>query len=161
MLTLPDIIAQAYDFLHAHAGTAYTMYPWLIQLNAYRVWVQTIFDKLAWPMINKFINTIRTKPDIASIALLLVTLYISLKLLNMAIQSVMWWLKLARKLMFWALIVGVGTWVWSRGLEGAVTDLGTLGQTFKTEYAYWNERAERARIENAINGKGRVGSRGR
>lgn len=157
---MTDFVAQAYDFLHAHAGTVYTMYPWLIQLNAYRVWVQTMFDELVWPWISKFIQTLSTKPDLASIALLLVILYISLKVLNMAVQSVLWWFRLLRKVLFWAVIVGIGTWVWSRGLEGAVTDLGALSETFKTEYAYWNERAERARVDNAFNG-GRVGSRGR
>jgi hypothetical protein len=88
--------------------------------------VQTHFS----PLITKIL----TQPDVASILALLAILLISLKILDMAYRAVIFWVKLVVRLVMWGTMVGIGFWVWNRGVDGFVEDVRELGQYWWTQY---------------------------
>lgn len=63
-------------------------------------------------------------PDMATLALLAVILFISLKLLNILRQTILGWISVVLKLSKWTLVAAVGLYVWQRGLEQSLEDLG-------------------------------------
>ncbi|KAH7095392.1 nuclear pore assembly and biogenesis-domain-containing protein [Paraphoma chrysanthemicola] len=75
-----------------------------------------------------------TQPDVASILALLAIFFISLKILDMAYRAVMFWVKMAFRLVFWGAIVLLGLWVWNRGVDGFVDDVGGLVEYWSGEY---------------------------
>ena len=111
------------------------------------------------PLITKIV----TQPDVASILALLAILLISLKILDMAYRAVLFWVKLAVRLVMWGSIVGVGFWVWNRGVDGFVEDVKGLSvywlaqyERFAGEAKGW-QRAEEAQIRFQA---GQQGARG-
>jgi len=87
-------------------------------------------------------NKATQQPDIASVVLLLILLFISLKILNILFNTVMFWVRLAIKMVFYGAILGLGMWVYTRGPEGVVEDCQSLAGVWRGEYAYWKDRAE-------------------
>jgi hypothetical protein len=85
-------------------------------------------------------------PDLATIALLLVILFVSLKLLNMLLQSLLFWFRLARSIAFWGGLAVLALWMWTRGPEGMVEDAGYWMHVWSKEYEYWREREGAARL---------------
>jgi hypothetical protein len=63
------------------------------------------------------------KPDLTKIALMLVILYISLKLVSMLVQSVLFWVRLAFRITFWGGLVVLAFWLSQRGVDGAAEDV--------------------------------------
>ncbi|KAJ5107419.1 Nuclear pore assembly and biogenesis protein APQ12 [Penicillium angulare] len=63
-------------------------------------------------------------PDLLSVFMLLVILFISLKILDYARRVVMFWVTLAFRLVFWGSILGLGFYVYKVGVENAGQDLG-------------------------------------
>lgn len=94
------------------------------------------------------------KPDLATIALLLIILFISLKILNMLYQAVMFWVRLAQRIIFWGSIIAIGVWLYNRGPDGAMEDMGYLASTFWQEYQFWKERSDAARMTQQRAGHG-------
>ncbi|KXT04404.1 hypothetical protein AC578_3567 [Pseudocercospora eumusae] len=92
------------------------------------------------------INQVSQKPDLATIALLLIILFISLKILNMLFQTVMFWFRMARRLVFWGGLVGLAVWMYTRGPEGAAADLQYWYETWMGEYQHWKEQERVARL---------------
>ncbi|KAF2691087.1 hypothetical protein K458DRAFT_474066 [Lentithecium fluviatile CBS 122367] len=82
------------------------------------------------PLIARII----TQPDVASILALLAILFISLKILDMAYRAVIFWVKLVVKVVFSVAVLGVGFWMWNRGLDGFVEDLQGLAEYYMREY---------------------------
>jgi hypothetical protein len=81
-----------------------------------------------------FLNRLVTQPDVASILLLLVVLFISLKVLDMMYRMVLFWINLALRLAFWGAVLGMGLWVWQRGPDGAVADLQYFAEYWLGQY---------------------------
>jgi len=73
-----------------------------------------------------FLTRLLTQPDIASILLVVVALFISMKVLDMLYRAVLFWINLALRLAFWGGVVALGTWVYTRGPEGFVDDVQGL-----------------------------------
>lgn len=92
--------------------------------------------------IIPLINRATQQPDVASVILLLILFFISLKVLNILVNTVMFWIRLVIKMVFYGLILGLGMWVYTRGPEGVVDDVQSLAATWRGEYAYWKDRAE-------------------
>jgi hypothetical protein len=88
------------------------------------------------------LNALTQKPDLATLALLLLILFLSLKILNMLLSTVMFWLRLAFRVLFWGSLAIVGLWMWTRGPEGILEDLGYWGRAWTEEYKYFTERSE-------------------
>jgi hypothetical protein len=84
-------------------------------------------------------NALTQKPDLATLALLLLIIFLSL---NMLLSTVMFWLRLATKILFWGSLAIVGLWMWTRGPEGILQDLAYWGRAWTEEYRYFTDRAE-------------------
>ena len=113
-------------------------------LSAYSSYLQkfTIFSYRLGAAFSPLLNKLTTSPDLASIALLLVSLLASLLILDMVWRAVMYWVRLVLRLVFWASAVGLGLWLWNRGPEGVFEDVGILIGVWNEEYKFWKERAE-------------------
>lgn len=94
------------------------------------------------PLINHVVQ----KPDLASIALVLVILFLSLKLFNMLWQAVMFWVRLATRLAFWGGGLLVVLWLVNRGVDGAMEDVEYWSRIWKGEYSYWKTQAESTKL---------------
>lgn len=63
-------------------------------------------------------------PDLASLALLALLALLSLKLLDVVRRTVLYWIGVAVRLALWLTVAAVGVYVWQRGVEATVEDLG-------------------------------------
>lgn len=99
----------------------------------------------------QLIEQVSRKPDLATIALLLVIALISLKILNMLVQTVLFWLRLFKTVAFYVGIAALGLWLWTRGPEGVMNDVQYWWDVWTQEYGYWKEK-ERAAILARQNG---------
>lgn len=96
--------------------------------------------------IYPLIDQITHKPDIVTIALLLVILFISLKLLDLLWQTVLFWLRLARRVVFWGGLVMLGLWLYTRGPEGVWADVQYWVDVWGQEKEYWKDKDRIARM---------------
>lgn len=65
-------------------------------------------------------------PNLTTLALLAVLLFISLKLLNILRKTLLYWIGLVIRLATWGLVAAVGLYVWHRGVEQSMEDLGWI-----------------------------------
>ncbi|KAF2002840.1 hypothetical protein P154DRAFT_461780 [Amniculicola lignicola CBS 123094] len=84
--------------------------------------------------LTPFLSKIITKPDVASIILLVILLVVSLKILDMAFRAVLFWIKLVLRLAMWGAIGSIGLWVYTRGVDGFIDDVSGLAEHWKAEY---------------------------
>ena len=73
---------------------------------------------------------------------MLVILYISLKLVNMLVQSVLFWVRLTFRITFWGGLVVLAFWLSQRGVDGAAEDVGYWYRMWKGELDYYKSQAE-------------------
>lgn len=98
------------------------------------------------------LQRLTSSPDLASIALLLVIAFVSLKLLGLLWRTVVFWVGLAARALFWAGLVVGGLYVANRGVDGAVEDARHWAEAWAGEYRGLREQVEMAR--GAEGGKG-------
>jgi hypothetical protein len=114
--------------------------------------------------LTPFLLRVTTQPDLASIAVLLIVLFVSFKVVDMAYRAVMFWVNLVLRLMFWGAIFSIGVWVYSRGLEGFTEDVQDLAEYWSGEYQRYSGEVKRFQTmkENQIRMQqgGRGGGRG-
>ncbi|KAH7414257.1 nuclear pore assembly and biogenesis-domain-containing protein [Phaeosphaeria sp. MPI-PUGE-AT-0046c] len=84
--------------------------------------------------LTPLLTRVVTQPDIATILALLAIFFISLKILDMAYRAVMFWVNMVIRLVFWGGIVVLGMWIWNRGPDGFVEDIGGLFDFWSGEY---------------------------
>lgn len=63
-------------------------------------------------------------PSLTSIAVLALLALLSFKLLDMVRRTVVFWIGVAVRLLLWLTVAAVGFYVWQRGVEASVEDLG-------------------------------------
>ena len=73
-------------------------------------------------------SLISTPPSLATLALLFVVFFLSLKLLDLLWRTLVFWLALALRAIVLAGALALGLWVWARGLEGVVEDCEGLSR---------------------------------
>ncbi|PSK37447.1 hypothetical protein B9Z65_2189 [Elsinoe australis] len=134
MEEIQEHITSLYTFYNTHSSTISTITNYITRLNLF---LQS--------HILPFFLRLTEKPDLASLALLLILLFISLKVLNLLYQAVMWWVRLAFRLVFWGAIIATVTWLFVRGPDGVMDDMSRLADTWKGEYGYWQAREQEAR----------------
>lgn len=156
--TLTDSFLSAYlatnlppnllTHLTSHSRTYWTLYQRALSITtAFQIHFLRPLTTLLTPLLTRATQN----PDITTILLLGVLLFLSLKALDMFVRSVLFWIRLAVRLAFWGVVVALGGWVWARGLEGVVEDCKVWVEVWRGEYAYWSDGG----------GGGRVGSGGR
>ncbi|KAK4508434.1 hypothetical protein PRZ48_002172 [Zasmidium cellare] len=92
------------------------------------------------------IDQISQKPDLATIALLLIIVLVSLKLLDMLYQTVMFWARLAWRVVFWGGLVGLALWMYTRGPDGVADDMQYWFETWNGEYQKFKDQERVARL---------------
>ncbi|KAF1956074.1 hypothetical protein CC80DRAFT_445659 [Byssothecium circinans] len=97
--------------------------------------------------LTPLLHKITTQPDIASILALLVLLLISLKVLDMAYRAVMFWIRLVFSIALWGGMAIVGLWVYNRGPDGFVEDVGELARFWWVEFGRLRGEADAWRRE--------------
>ncbi|KZF26282.1 hypothetical protein L228DRAFT_235376 [Xylona heveae TC161] len=65
--------------------------------------------------------------NLTSLALLLVILFMSLKILDMLRRAVMYWVRMAFRMVFWTVVVSVVILIWTHGVEDTLRVLGEIG----------------------------------
>uniref|UniRef100_A0A093VMC8 Pentatricopeptide repeat-containing protein, mitochondrial n=1 Tax=Talaromyces marneffei PM1 TaxID=1077442 RepID=A0A093VMC8_TALMA len=102
--------------------------------------------------------------NILSILTLLLTLYISLRILDYARRVIMFWVMLVVRLAFWATVVWLGIWIYNVGIEKAVQDAGWFWgvvQGFLEDFVVKaNSESAAGRGGQYYGGAGNVGTRG-
>lgn len=134
-----------HDNIRYYAPYAHQAYGYMSTLRSY---------------ILPLIDQVSRKPDLATIALLVVILFISLKLLNMLWQTFMFWINLARRAVFWGGLVMLGLWMYTRGPEGVQEDVQYWVEVWTSERDHWKEKDRAARMSSQVRGKGRARSGG-
>ena len=99
------------------------------------------------------------EPDIMSIIILAVVALVSLKVLDMTRRYIVYWINMALKLALWVSVGILGFYVYQRGMEQTVEDVGWLlgwlgemenqgeriGQTRARQKAFEARRASKPR----------------
>lgn len=112
----------------------------------------TIFNT-ARGYIAPFVQQVIQKPDLATVALLLIILFVSLKLVNMLYQSVLWWFRMAWNFVFWGGLAALAMWMYTRGPEGAAADMQYWYAMWTGEYQRWKDQERVARLLNQQQGR--------
>ncbi|KAI5369627.1 Putative nuclear pore assembly and biogenesis protein, APQ12 [Septoria linicola] len=105
----------------------------------------TLVSSYLRPIFNNLVRSITTKPDLATVALLLVILFISLKILGMIVGTVLYWFRLARSVAFYGSMIMLALWMYTRGPGGCAEDAGYWWGVWKGFYNHWSEQDSLAR----------------
>ncbi|KAF2189778.1 hypothetical protein K469DRAFT_625740 [Zopfia rhizophila CBS 207.26] len=111
--------------------------------------------------LTPLLTRVTTQPDVASILMLLAILFISLKILEMAYRTVMFWVNLVFKVLLWGSIAGVSYWIYTRGLDGFVEDVQHLVEVWLGEYEKFNEDVRRYQQQQQVRMDGYGHQKGR
>lgn len=110
------------------------------------------YARQAWSFISiarsyalLLVDQVTRKPDLATIALLLIVIFISLKILDILWQTVMFWVRMLRRVVFWGGLVALAAWMWTRGPDGVAEDVGYWVGVWQAEKKHWVERERVAR----------------
>ncbi|KAF2656649.1 hypothetical protein K491DRAFT_703938 [Lophiostoma macrostomum CBS 122681] len=84
--------------------------------------------------LTPLLQRLTTQPDLTSILVLVIILFASFKILDMAYRAVMFWINLVFKLVFWGGLTVLGYWVWHRGVDGFMEDVQGLVEHWTGSY---------------------------
>jgi hypothetical protein len=143
-------------------------------LQAFKSVSTSQFQRLAdmmSPVLDRLTQALHRSPDIVVLAFFLTMLFLTIQILNWARRVVMFWTRMALRLVFWSAIIALGAMVWQRGLEATARDMMTIGQQligyaamvrdiWMREYQKY-EAQERAGRAAGRSGAGYAASRGR
>ena len=117
-------------------------------LQAYGPYARQFYSAvtIAKSYVLSLVDQVSRKPDLATIALLLVIVFVSLKILNMLWETLMFWIRLARKIVVWGGLLAFALWMYNRGPEGVMEDVNYWWQVWNQDYDYWKERERVARM---------------
>ena len=139
--TIPSLIDSSTDWAAHFLGDHEALHKYAPYARQAFGYISTIKSYM-FPLLDQ----ISKKPDLATIALLLIIIFVSLKILNMLWQTLLFWVGLARKLVFWGGLVSLAVWMYARGPEGVMEDVDYWWQVWTKEYQYWREREDVARL---------------
>jgi hypothetical protein len=58
----------------------------------------------------------------------------------MLVNTVMFWIRLASKIIFWGSLAIAGLWMWTRGPQGVMDDVGHWSGVWTEEYKHFTDR---------------------
>ncbi|KXL46261.1 hypothetical protein M433DRAFT_153769 [Acidomyces richmondensis BFW] len=111
--------------------------------------ILTTFHAYVTILLSHLGAAVSSKPDLATLALILIIIFVSLRILDMLWQTVKFWVRMIGRLAFWGIVLGVAVWMWTRGAEGVMEDVGFWAEKWEEEYEGWKERE---RIARAVRG---------
>lgn len=89
--------------------------------------VLAVLTHMALPLYVRARDFLLASPDIVGVVVALVALFAAVEILLVTRRVLAWFVRLALRLAFWAVVVAVGAAVWQRGIENSVRDLVALG----------------------------------
>ncbi|KAG8533318.1 uncharacterized protein KY384_002101 [Bacidia gigantensis] len=131
-----DYLPQLY-YLYNTYNTTY--HPYVAPIYRFVLLTQSYFFRYIFPTIyplytvaNSALHTLSSdSPDLVTLLCLAVILIISMKALEYMRKTVIFWLSLILRLGLYALLLGVGVYVWQRGLDQSLEDFGFLWGLFE------------------------------
>ncbi|KAL8914666.1 MAG: hypothetical protein Q9172_007038 [Xanthocarpia lactea] len=130
-----DILQENFPQLFYLYSTYYTPYATYIRpLRRALLLTQSYFYRYAFPTLYPFyVLTLRLlrsvlteQPSLASLALLAILLLVSLKLMDMLRRTIIAWIAFAVRMIMYASVALMGVWVYQRGVEQSLEDLGWI-----------------------------------
>ena len=97
------------------------------------------------PFAQTLVAKLAEKPDLATLALLAIILWLSLKILGFFYGLVMYWVRMAVRLALLAALLAAGTYVATRGIDGAADDARYWAGVWTKEYRRYQDQVEQAR----------------
>ncbi|KAL9637778.1 MAG: hypothetical protein Q9204_001752 [Flavoplaca sp. TL-2023a] len=128
-----DLLQENFPQLFYLYSTYYTPYATYIHpLRRALLLTQSYFFRYAFPTLYPFYaltlrllgSVFTEQPSLASLTLLAVLLLVSLKLMDVLRRAIISWIAFAIRMIMYASVVLVGVWVYQRGLEQSLEDLG-------------------------------------
>jgi hypothetical protein len=144
------------DILQTYALNAYDLYnsadPYLRPLRTGVYQLQAKAYPILLPYLNRAAVLAQDSPGIITIGLLLLFLLIAMRILAFVSRILMFWLRLATTLFFYAGLVLVFAAIWQRGVGRTADDLVSWGSELREvwwrEYRRWDgyqNQAQRGR----------------
>ncbi len=127
--SIPDYLPQAAYFYN----TYYQPYaPYLAPIYRALFLSQSYFYRYIFPILyplytlsNNALQSLSSDaPDLITLGILAVVLFVSLKALDYMRKTIIYWISLAVRLGMWGAMIGAGFYVWQRGLEQSIEDFG-------------------------------------
>ena len=123
-----DYLPPLYS-LYSFYTTTYN--PYVTPIYRFILLAQSYLYRHIFPLIfplytlaNKALRTLNSdSPDLLALLALGITLYISLRVLDYVRRTIVFWISLVIRLGLYAGVVGLGIYVWQRGLEQSLQDL--------------------------------------
>ena len=97
-------------------------YVYFAQSYAYKYLFPTL-----WPLYRLTriaFSRLSDAPDIATIIVLIILAYISLKVLDILRRQIVYWISVSLKLILWASVAFIGYYVYQRGVDQSLEDFG-------------------------------------
>ena len=80
-----------------------------------------------YALSNTALRTLSTdSPDIISLVFLVIALTVSIKVLDYMRRAIIYWISVAVRLSIYAALLGIGVYMWQRGLDQSLEDFGWL-----------------------------------
>ncbi|KAL8824658.1 MAG: hypothetical protein Q9191_004905 [Dirinaria sp. TL-2023a] len=133
---LEDYAPQAFNFYHNY----YKPYSTYVRpLQRYILLAQSYFYSHFFPYLYPIVrltssalqSLLTDTPSIFTLAVLAMVLIVSLKLLDMLRRTIIYWISVAIRLALWASIAGLGIYMYNRGVEQTVEDIGWVMGMFE------------------------------
>lgn len=136
-LQLHNAINDSYSDYLPQAAYFYNTYyrpyaPYLAPIYRALFLAQSYFYRYVFPVLyplyticNNALQSLSSDaPDLLTLGILAIVLFISLKALDYMRRTIVYWISLAIRLGMWAALIGAGIYVSQRGVEQSVEDLG-------------------------------------
>lgn len=130
------------DFIPEYLRPLISQHPLLTNLTTAPEILSTHLSTLRTTYLDPYIlsplSSLLTSstPDLVSVFLLLLILFLSLKILDYTRRMVLFWVWLVFRVVFWGVILAVGYWVYSVGVERAGME---AGRAFGVVKGAWEE----------------------
>ncbi|KAL8753421.1 MAG: hypothetical protein Q9199_005065 [Rusavskia elegans] len=130
-----DLLQENFPQLFYLYSTYYTPYATYIHpLRRGLLLTQSYFYQYAFPTLYPFYaltlrllsSVLTEQPSLASLALLAILLLVSLKLMDILRRTIISWIAFAIRMIMYVSVIMVGVWVYQRGLEQSLEDLGWI-----------------------------------
>jgi len=128
---LPDYLPQAArfynDYYEPYNSYVKPVYRTLLLTQSY--FYRYIFPTLypLYTMSNNALQSLSSDaPDLLTLGILAAVLIVSLKVLDSMRKTIVYWISMAMRLAMWAVVAGLGVYVWQRGAEQSVEDFGWM-----------------------------------
>ncbi|KAK3298985.1 uncharacterized protein B0H64DRAFT_386780 [Chaetomium fimeti] len=147
-------LAQLQTTLLSPTGPLQTLRDALAHLTA-------MLTPLFTAAIDRLVTLLSASPNVVAAAVLVVLAIVILQILSLVRRVVLFWTRVAFRLVFWAGVALVVSWAWQRGMERSLRDAAVVGGKAAgwlagAGQAWWQEyeKAQLAQQQGKVPGHG-------